>query len=101
MWAILRTCGQLCATPTAAVIPSADWMLVMRKQYFGLGTALSKRKSVQPSVKIVKTPSFSATGPSAGVLEQARIQRILSYPPSHLLHRITFHHANVSSHSSP
>src|SRR6266487_1255397 len=43
-------------------------MLVMRKQYFGLGTALSNRKSVHPSVKIVSSPSSSATGPSAGVL---------------------------------
>src|SRR5712691_5749436 len=68
MWAILRTCGQVCATPTAAVIPSADWMLVMRNTYFGLGTALSNRKSVHPSVKIVSTLSSSATGPSAGVL---------------------------------
>src|SRR6266702_4746761 len=43
-------------------------MLVIRKQYFGLGTALSNRKSVHPSVKIVSSPSSSATGPSAGVL---------------------------------
>src|SRR5246127_94896 len=68
MWAILRTCGQVCATPMAAVIPSADWMLVMRNTYFGLGSALSNRKSVQPSVKIVNSESSSATGPSAGEL---------------------------------
>src|SRR6516225_7380529 len=68
MWAILRTFGQVCATPTAAVIPSADWMLLIRKMNFGLGTALSNRKSVHPSVKIVKSDSSSATGPSAGVL---------------------------------
>src|SRR6266700_2087952 len=43
-------------------------MLVIREQYFGLGTALSNRKSVHPSVKIVSSPSSSATGPSAGVL---------------------------------
>ena len=54
--------------PTAQVTPSADWMLVMRKVYFGFGTALSNRKSVQPSTKIVSRPSSSATGPSAGVL---------------------------------
>src|ERR1700687_1593896 len=68
IWAILRTCGQVCATPTAAVIPSADWMVVMRKQDLGLGPALSNRKSVHPSVKMVSSESSWATGPSAGVL---------------------------------
>ena len=47
-------------------MPSADWMLVSRNMYFGLGTALSNRKSVQPSMKIVSKLSSSATGPSAG-----------------------------------
>src|SRR5216684_2840029 len=68
MWAILRTFGHAWAAPIAAVIPSADWMLVMRNTYLGLGSATSNRKSVQPSVNIVSTPSSSETGPSAGLL---------------------------------
>src|SRR5215470_9969902 len=68
MCAILRIFGQACAAPIAAVIPSADWILVMRNTYFGLGSALSNRKSVHPSVKIVSSESSSATGPSAGEL---------------------------------
>ena len=68
MCAIFLAVGQVCAAASAQVTPSADWMLVMRKVYFGFGTALSNRKSVQPSTKIVSRPSSSATGPSAGVL---------------------------------
>ena len=50
--------GHAFAAPTAEVTPSADWMLVTRKTYFGLGTALSNRKSVQPSLNIVSTPKL-------------------------------------------
>src|SRR6266478_4358502 len=100
MWAILRTCGQVCATPTAAVIPSADWMLVMRKQYFGLGTALSKRKSVQPSVKIVSTWSSSATGPSAGVLALEMMPVNRSILPSSFIRRNSLTLASVPAASS-
>ena len=60
--------GQAFAAPTADVTPSADWMLVTRKVYFGLGTALSNKKSVQPSLNSVSTCNSSATGPRAGVL---------------------------------
>src|SRR6266699_1711535 len=100
MWAILRTCGQVCATPTAAVIPSADWMLVMRKQYFGWGTALSKRKSVQPSVKIVSTWSSSATGPSAGVLALEMMPVNRSILPSSFIRRNSLTLASVPAASS-
>jgi len=51
-----------CAAPIAAVMPSADWMLVRRKVNFGFGTALSNRKSVQPSTNMVSSASSSATG---------------------------------------
>src|SRR5438309_5302949 len=68
MWAIFLILGQVWATATAQVTPSADCMLVIRKMWCGLGTALSQRKSVQPSTKIVRHFSSSATGPSAGVL---------------------------------
>src|SRR2546428_623384 len=68
MWAIFLVFGQVWATATAHVTPSADCMLVIRKMWCGLGTALSQRKSVQPSTKIVRHFSSSATGPSAGVL---------------------------------
>src|SRR5881396_1623378 len=68
MWAIFLILGQVWATATAQVTPSADCMLVIRKMWCGLGTALSQRKSVQPSTKIVRVFSSSATGPSAGVL---------------------------------
>src|SRR5437667_221447 len=100
MWAILRTCGQVCATPTAAVIPSADWMLVMRKQYFGWGTALSKRKSVQPSVKMVSTWSSSATGPSAGVLALEMMPVNRSILPSSFIRRNSLTLASVPAASS-
>src|SRR5215467_10884709 len=60
--------GHVCTIARAVVQPSADWMLVSRKTWCGFGTALSKRKSVQPSTNIVSTFSSSATGPSAGVL---------------------------------
>src|SRR5207302_5614602 len=68
MCAILRTSGCVWAMASPQVTPSADWMFVIRKMYFGSGTALSNRKSVQPSTKIVSTLSSSATGPRAGVL---------------------------------
>ena len=68
MCAILRTSGCVWAMARPQVTPSADWMFVIRKIYFGSGTALSNRKSVQPSTKIVSTLSSSATGPRAGVL---------------------------------
>src|SRR2546427_4559272 len=68
MWATRLVLGQVSAMPSAQVTPSADCMLVMRKMWCGLGTALSQRKSVQPSTKIVRHFSSSATGPSAGVL---------------------------------
>src|SRR5574337_1536795 len=68
MWAIFRTWGHVIAVATAAVTPSADWMFVIRKMWWGLGTALSKRKSVQPSTTMVRRFSSSATGPRAGVL---------------------------------
>src|SRR5947209_3415541 len=100
MCAILRTLGQVCATPTAAVIPSADWMLVMRKQYLGLGTALSNRKSVQPSVKIVSTPSSSATGPSAGVLALDMMPVNMSILASSFIRRSSLTLASVPAASS-
>src|SRR6266849_2905498 len=78
MWAIFFAVGQVCAAATAQVTPSADWMLVMRNANFGFGTALSHKKSVQPSTKIVSTPSSSATGPSAGVLPLDMTPVILS-----------------------
>src|SRR5215510_10711009 len=100
MCAILRTCGHACAAPIAAVMPSADWMLVMRKTYLGLGSALSNRKSVHPSVKIVSTPSSSATGPSAGLLplEITPVKR--SILPSSFIRRSSLTFASVPAASS-
>src|SRR2546425_165332 len=68
MWAACLVVGQVSAMPSAQVTASADCMLVIRKMWCGVGTALSQRKSVQPSTKIVRHFSSSATGPSAGVL---------------------------------
>ena len=65
MCATFRTSGQVFATASAHVVPSADWMFVIRKTYLGFGTALSNRKSVHPSTKIVRALSSSATGATA------------------------------------
>ena len=72
----------------------------MRKTYFGLGTALSNRKSVQPSVKIVSVESSSATGPSAGVLalEMTPVNR--SILPSSFIRRSSLTLASVPAFSS-
>src|SRR6516162_2170560 len=100
MWAILRTCGQACATPMAAVIPSDDWMLVMRKTYLGLGIALSNRKSVHPSVRIVSSPSSSATGPTAGLVPLDMTPVNMSILASSFIRRTSFTQASVPAASS-
>src|SRR6266567_554738 len=100
MWAILRTCGQVCAVPIAAVMPSADWMLVMRNTYFGLGSATSNTKSVQPSVNIVSTPSSSATGASAGLLPLEITPVNRSILPSSFIRRSSLTLASVPAASS-
>src|SRR5271166_2278215 len=88
------------AAPIAAVMPSADWMLVMRNTYFGFGSATSNRKSVHPSVNIVSRPSSSATGPSAGLfpLEMTPVKR--SMLPSSFMRRSSLTLASVPAASS-
>src|SRR5262245_3422959 len=100
MWAILRTCGHVCAVPIADVMPSADWILVMRKVYYGCGTALSNRKSVQPSTKIVSKLNSSATGPSAGVLPLEMMPVNRSMLPSSFMRRSSLTLASVPAASS-
>ncbi len=100
MCAILRTCGQACAAPIADVMPSADWMLVIRKVYFGCGTALSNRKSVQPSTKMVSKLISSATGPSAGVLPLEMMPVNRSILPSSFIRRSSLTLASVPAASS-
>src|SRR5438477_352521 len=93
-------CGQVSATPSAQVDPSADWMLVIRKMYRGFGTALSKRKSVQPSTKMVRSYSSSATGPSAGVLPLEVMPMNMSIFSESLSRRISLVLASVPAASS-
>jgi len=81
-------------------MPSADWMLVMRNTYFGSGSATSKTKSVQPSVKIVSTPSSSATGASAGLLPLEMIPVKRSILPSSFMRRSSLTLASVPAASS-
>ena len=100
MCAIFFAVGQVIAAATAQVTPSADWMLVMRKVYFGFGTALSNRKSVQPSTKIVSTPSSSATGPSAGVLPLEMMPVNTSMFSESFMRRSSFTLASVPAASS-
>ncbi len=100
MWAIFLAVGQVCAAATAQVTPSADWMLVMRNVYFGFGTALSQRKSVQPSTKIVSRPSSSATGPSAGVLPLEMTPVNMSIFSDSFMRRISLTLASVPAFSS-
>src|SRR6266849_3789391 len=97
MCATFLVSGQVMATPSAQVAPSADWMLVMRKMYRGLGTALSKRKSVQPSTKMVRSFNSSATGPSAGVLPLLVMPMNMSIFSDSLRRRISLVLASVQA----
>src|SRR5207247_2105379 len=85
MWAIFLILGQVWATATAQVTPSADCMLVIRKMWCGLGTALSQRKAVQPATKIVRHRSSSATGRSAGVVPVKKVMWPILYGASGML----------------
>src|SRR6266852_321090 len=101
MWATRLIClPHVIAVATAQVTPSADCILVMRKMWWGFGTTLSKRKSVQPSTKIVSSFSSSATGPRAGVLplEMTPVKR--SIFSDSLSRRISFTLASVPAFSS-
>src|SRR5262249_36601797 len=75
-------------------------MLVMRNVYFGLGTALSNRKSVQPSVNRVSSDNSSATGPSAGVLALEMMPVNRSILPSSFIRRSSLTLASVPAASS-
>src|ERR1700738_1530336 len=79
----------------AAVIPSDDWMLVMRKTDLGLGIALANRKSVHPSVRIVSSPSSSATGPTAGLVPLDMTPVNMSILASSFIRRTSFTQASV------
>ena len=100
MWAIFFAVGQVCAAATAQVTPSADWMLVMRNANFGFGTALSHKKSVQPSTKMVSRLSSSATGPSAGVLPLDMTPVNMSIFSESFMRRSSFTLASVPAFSS-
>ena len=68
--------------------------------YRGFGTALSKRKSVQPSTKIVSSFSSSATGPSAGVLPLEVMPMNMSIFSESFIRRISLVFASVPAASS-
>src|SRR5215510_1176625 len=75
-------------------------MLVIRKIWCGFGTALSKRKSVQPSTKTVGSCSSSATGPRAGVLPLEMIPVNQSIPSESFRRRSSLTFASVPAASS-